>query len=61
MIQKYDRLYQINITHPKQRKYITQFMNSNDYLATYAVPFRMLDNFIRLYQCSDIFIVVELQ
>lgn len=61
MIQKYDRLYQINITHPKQRKYITQFMNSNDYLATYAVSFRMLDNFIRLYQCSDMFIVVELK
>lgn len=61
MINKSDKLYQINITHPKQRKYITQFMNSNDYLATYAIPFRMLDNFIHLYQCRNMFMVVELK
>jgi len=61
MIQKYDRLYQINITHPKQRIRVSQFVNSNNNLSTYAVPFIMLDNFIYLYQCDNMFMVVELK
>lgn len=61
MINKYDKLYQVNITHPQQRKRVSQFMNSNNDLSTYAVPFIMLDNFIYLYQCHNMFMVVELQ
>lgn len=61
MINKYDKLYQVNIVHPKQRKYITQFMDGNNDLSTYAVPFIMLDNFIYLYQCHNMFMVVELK
>lgn len=60
MINKSDKLYQINITHTKQRKYITQFMNNNN-LSIYAVPFVILDNFIHLYQCRNMFMVVELK
>lgn len=61
MINKYDKLYQVNITHPKQRKRVSQFMNGHDYLATYAIPFMMLDNFTYLYQYHNMFMVVEFQ
>lgn len=61
MINKYDKLYQVNIVHPKQRIRVAQFVNSNNDLSTYAVPFVMLDNFIYLYQCHNMFMVVELQ
>ena len=60
MITKNDKLYQVNIVHPKQRIRVSQFMNSNNDLSTYAVPFVMLDNFIYLYQCHNMFMVVEL-
>ena len=60
MINKNDRLYQVNIVHPKQRIRVSKFMDSNNYLATYAIPFVMLDNFTYLYQCSNMFMVVEL-
>lgn len=59
MINKNDRLYQVNIVHPKQRIRVFQFINNNN-LSTYAVPFVMLDNFIYLYQCHNRFMVVEL-
>nr|DAW38617.1 MAG TPA: hypothetical protein [Caudoviricetes sp.] len=61
MINKNDRLYQVNIVHPKQRIRVSQFINNNNNLSTYAVPFVMLDNFIYLYQCHNTFMVVELQ
>lgn len=61
MLNKYDKLYQVNIVHPKQRIRVFQFMNSNNDLSTYAVPFIMLDNFIYLYQCHNMFMVVELK
>lgn len=61
MINKYDKLYQVNLLHPKQRIRVSQFVNSNNNLSTYAVPFIMLDNFIYLYQCHNMFMVVELQ
>lgn len=61
MINKYDKLYQVNRVHPKQRIRVSQFMNSNNNLSTYAVPFVMLDNFIYLYQCHNMFMVVELK
>ena len=61
MIQKYDKLYQVNIVHPKQRIRLSQFVNSDNDLSTYAVPFVMLDNFICLYQCNNMFMVVELK
>lgn len=61
MINKYDKLYQVNIVHPKQRIRVSQFVNSNNDLSTYAVPFVMLDNFIYLYQCHNMFMGVELQ
>lgn len=61
MITKYDKLYQVNLLHPKQRIRVSQFMNSNNSLLTYAVPFVMLDNFIYLYQCHNMFMVVELK
>lgn len=60
MINKNDRLYQVNIVHPKQRIRVSQFINNNN-LSTYAVPFVMLDNFIYLYQCHNMFMVVELK
>lgn len=60
MINKYDKLYQVNIVHPKQRIRVFQFVSNNNYLGTYAMPFMMLDNFIYLYQCNNMFMVVEL-
>lgn len=61
MITKYDKLYQVNLVHPKQRIRVSQFINNNNNLSTYAVPFIMLDNFIYLYQCHNMFMVVELK
>ena len=61
MINKYDKLYQVSLVHPKQRIRVSQFVNSNNDLSTYAVPFVMLDNFIYLYQCHNMFMMVELQ
>lgn len=61
MINKSDRLYQVNIVHPQQRIRVSQFVNSNNDLSTYAIPFVMLDNFIYLYQCHNMFMVVELK
>jgi len=62
MINKYDKLYQVNLVHPKQRIRVFQCVNNNNNnLSTYAVPFVMLDNFIYLYQCHNMFMVVELQ
>lgn len=62
MINKYDKLYQVNLVHPKQRIRVSQFVNNNNNnLSTYAVSFVMLDNFIYLYQCHNMFMVVELQ
>lgn len=60
MINKNDRLYQVNIVHPKQRIRVSQFINNNNDLSTYAVSFVMLDNFIYLYQCHNMFMVVKL-
>lgn len=61
MINKNDRLYQVNIVHPQQRIRVSQFINNNNNLSTYAVPFVMFDNFIYLYQCHNMFMVVELK
>lgn len=61
MINKYDKLYQVNLVHPKQRIRVSQLVNSDNDLSTYAVPFIMLDNFIYLYQCHNMFMVVELK
>ena len=61
MINKYDKLYQVNIVHPRQRIRVSQFVSSNNDLSTYAVPFVMLDNFVYFYQCHNMFMVVELQ
>jgi len=61
MINKYDKLYQVNLVHPKQRIRVFQFVNSNNDLSTHAVPFVMLDNFIYLYECHNMFMVVELK
>lgn len=60
MINKNDRLYQVNLVHTKQRIRVFQCVNNNNNLSTYAVPFVMLDNFIYLYQCHNMFMVVEL-
>lgn len=61
MINKYDKLYQVNLAHLKQRIRVSQFVNSDNDLSTYAVPFVMLDNFVYLYQCHNMLMVVELK
>lgn len=61
MIKKSDKLYQVNITHPKQRLRVSRFLDGNNCLATYAIPFIMLENFIYLYRCNNICMVVELK
>lgn len=61
MIQKYDRLYQVNMMHTKKKKDINKFMNGNGYWQTHPISFTILDNLKQLYQYSNMFRIVELK